>query len=205
MYENLVAFLLGKKTELSEEELNEFMELLVRAIDVEEEYSTLEKQSVIENIVNSVAVEDQNERVIISNAIENILEFDTNATESEESDNQDIFVDKSRDELPLKQRKVKRGNFGNRSESSIKKEELKAHLENSVIDVEEKQEKIDIQEDNCDNAKRVKPSENIAEETEKPSKIFGNKGESLAFEFDIGDLEENHQDGPSFSFKLDES
>lgn len=196
MYENLVAFLLGKKTELSEEELNEFMELLVKALDVEEEYSTLEKQSVIENIVNSVAVEDQNERVIISNAIENILEFDNAATESEESDNHDIFVDKSRDDLPLKQRKVKRGKFGNKSEISMKKEEETTKLEHT---------ECDVHEEHIDSSKKMKPNEVLADKAEKPSKIFGTKGESLTFDFDIGELEENHQDGPSFSFNLDES
>lgn len=108
MYENLIAFLLGRKGELTDEDLNEFVELLTRALDLAEEYSTLEKQAMIENIVDSVAVKDLQERRIISSAIENILDFQE---EKDSEASEDVFVEKSEENVPLKKRKVKRGQF----------------------------------------------------------------------------------------------
>lgn len=202
MYENIVAFLLGKKTELTEDDLNEFMELLIQALDVDEEYGALEKQSVIENIVDSVAVEDQSERNIISNAIESILQFEEESEKSEE----DIFADKSEEYVPLKNRKLRRGEFGkprqnsNETLAETKKNQIAEPIKeekksDSAVDKQKKRDSID------ETKKRAK-----IDKTEEPDDIFKIEEDPSypVFEFDIGDLEENHHDGPEFHFKLDE-
>lgn len=204
MYENLIAFLLGRKTELTEEDLNEFMELLVRALDVEEEYEALEKQAVIENIVDSVAVKDQNERKIISSAIENILEFEEESACSEESG--DIFADKSEEAVPLKMRKMKRGEFGRtgkdegkarkkaRAEAKNEAEAVKSNGEAANRKIEDTQKKV-----KANGESKVKPSQ-VFVENDTASKALN----CPHFDFEIGELEENHQSGPEFSFRLDE-
>lgn len=208
MYENIIAFLLGKKTELTEDDLNEFMELLIRALDVDEEYGALEKQSVIENIVDSVAVKDQNERDIISNAIENILQFDEESEKSEE----DIFVDESEEYVPLKNRKLRRGEFGKSKTTLVdSKEQLLEKKQDHSIKEEDEVDKPIKSDTSIDRQKK----KNSVDETKKrikieePNKIFKIEEDPdyPVFEFDIGDLEENnnqHHDGPEFHFKLDE-
>ncbi|ELA40943.1 uncharacterized protein VICG_02032 [Vittaforma corneae ATCC 50505] len=209
MYENLIAFLLGRKTELTEEDLNDFMELLVKALNVEEEYETLEKQTVIENIVDSVAIKDQNERKIISSAIENILELEEESTDTEESE--DIFADKSEDAVPLKMRKMKRGDFGRAKTEKDKrksKKEAKANDGNKMeAEADKNNGSIVVDKKIEENQKKAKVNE---EKEIKPSQIFVKDNIANAtlnypqFDFEIGELEENHQSGPEFSFRLDE-
>lgn len=113
MYENLLEFLMGKKSELTEEELNQFMELLCQAFDVTNEYHTLEKQQVIDNIIDTVNIKDLNERKVISSAIDNILQFDDGEISSSSYDDSSSCEGKntSEEHIPLKERKIKRGCF----------------------------------------------------------------------------------------------
>lgn len=191
MYENLVEFLLGKKSELSDEEMNEFMELLSKAMDVTEEYQELEKQSIIENIINSVAVKDTNERAVISDAIESILMFNENSSESQ--DDEDLFVDRSEMTEPLKSRKVKRGRF-NKSKESL--------IGDNTTPIEEQKDSQTIETDKC---KRLKSTATIEEDPSQIFKIENVMNKNLPeFDFDIGELEENHSVGPSFNFQIEE-
>lgn len=200
MYENLVAFLLGKKSELSHEEMNEFMELLCKAMNVSEEYQLLEKESIIENIINSVNVKDKDERAVISDAIGNILMFNESSSESQE---EDLFVDKSEINEPLKARKVKRGRFNKSKESILCENKEKI-----------KEDEVDIEENG--NNKKLKSGLYTHDNPSQIFKIEDNENDSKApvqealknfpeFDFEIGDLEDNQSKGPTFDFKLDES
>lgn len=197
MYENLIAFLLGKKNELTEDELNEFMELLVKALNVEEEYETLEKQAVVESIVDSVAIKDQNERRIISSAIENILEFEE--TSGDEESGKDIFMEKNEENVPLKMRKVKRGEFRKTKKEADKEANKEEISEVKPIDIKPEEPKGIEEQANNEKAREFKASQ-----------IFGKKSTEKedsnipGFNFELGELEEDHRSGPEFSFRLDE-
>lgn len=235
MYESLIAFLLGKKEELTEEELNEFMDLLVKAMDVYEEYETVEKQSFVEKIVDSVSINDQKERKVISNAIESILEFDEESEKSQTSD-KNLFKDESEDKkISLKNRKIKRGGFSNvkresnQSNNNINNNNINDdsnnNVNNNVSDDIIKVNKNIVKINNIDNNKNIDINNNIDNKVDikdqniikinqieslienkniKPSQIFQKEDNSIKFDFEIGELEENHQKGPDFLFKLDE-
>lgn len=201
MYENLVAFLLGKKSELTNEEMKEFMELLCKAMDVTEEFQILEKQSIIENIIDSVDVKDKVERAVISDAIENILMFDDASSDSESQEN--LFEDKSENNEPLKARKVKRGRFNKSKESLLPENEQVKEISHT--------EAISVEQNKCDDVK----STTVVQESTSPNQIFqidNTKIKSIqdteklpVFNFEIGELEENQFTGPSFEFDIDEN
>lgn len=208
MYEELIAFLLGKKSELSEEDLREFMDLLCNALEVSEECSTLEKHSIIENMVDSVDIKDKAERAVVSSAIENILQFDS---ESGEGSDESILIDKSEEEAPLRNRKVRRGNFGRAIAKSDAGGANNAGPEPKTIpgahDDEEKSKKIKTGRESGQNT--VRPSQIFS--LDKPERNISNttaphttEDASSRFGFEIGELEENHSEGPSFVFELDD-
>lgn len=192
MYEELIAFLLGKKSELSEEDLREFMDLLCNALEVSEECKTLEKHSIIENMVDSANIKNRTERAVVSGAIEKILQFHS---ESEEETSEDILEDRS-DETPLRNRKVRRGNFSRAPVGGAST----GGMDGS----------------NCREQSIIATSTHSGQNVAPPSQIFiepeGRSGFTALdtedgtkkFEFVIGDLEENHCEGPSFAFNLDE-
>lgn len=196
MYENLVAFLLGKKSELSNEEMREFMELLCNAMNLTEEFQTIEKESIIENIIDSVDVKDKLEREVISDAIENILMFEESSSDFESQEN--LFEDKSEKSEPLKARKVKRGRFNKSKESLISEtkpiEEAKS-VSTNLPENEQKLEKAD---------EEISPNQ-IFKLDNINSVNLSNVKDLPDFHFEIGELEENNFTGPSFDFNSDEN
>lgn len=197
MYENLVAFLLGKKSELSNEEMREFMELLCNAMNLTEEFQTIEKESIIENIIDSVDVKDKLEREVISDAIENILMFEESSSDFESQEN--LFEDKSeKSSEPLKARKVKRGRFNKSKESLISEnkqiEEAKP-MSTNLPENEQKLEKAD---------EEISPNQ-IFKLDNINSVNLSNIKDLPDFHFEIGELEENSFIGPSFDFNSDEN
>lgn len=205
MYEELIAFLLGKKSELSEEDLGEFMDLLCNALEVSDECKALEKHQIIENMVDSVNIRDKAERAVVSSAIENILQFHT---ESEEESDEDILIDKSEGEIPLRNRKVRRGNF---PRTSVKGDTSEANKANgprtAVCDAKEQNKKTKTGQESAPGA--IRPSQIFSldkseQNTQKTVTPHTAKDTDDQFKFEIGELEENHSEGPSFIFKLDD-
>ncbi|ORD93092.1 hypothetical protein ECANGB1_1324, partial [Enterospora canceri] len=52
MYEELIAFLLGKKEDFTDEDLNEFLRLLAETLSVAPEYEMFEKQAIVESMMD---------------------------------------------------------------------------------------------------------------------------------------------------------
>lgn len=102
MYEELIAYLLGKKNDFTDADLEEFIELLNNALEVTDEYELHRKQSVIENMVDCTAVEDKEERAAISTAIDSMLQLDC-------EDETDLFEDRHSNDVPLRSLKFTRG------------------------------------------------------------------------------------------------
>lgn len=223
MYENLIAFLLGKKDELTDEDLNEFIDLLNLALETTEEYEILEKTMIVDRMVDKAKISDKAERAAISEAIGNILQV-----EESESEELNIFNDTNETTTPLRSRKLKRGKFNksglwksedNKNETTINLE--KREFEDIFKDKDEthileedllKSTNTMLMDDSIPKRKNIVLFNNDKEPnipSEKPliSEIFSINSQETAenttkYKFEIGELEENHNEGPEVEFNL---
>jgi len=174
MYEKMISFLMNKKDQMTNDDVSEFLRYLADAFNVAEEFEILNKQSEVQNMIDSCSGIKAEENEFISNALENILHV------SSSSEN-DIFNDASNGEVPLRSRKIKRKSF---KKTEHAEEEGSTHVNDN-----QKVPKADN--------KRAKLNDG---ENDGSCKIYLNQ--SPEFEFEIGELEENHCEGPSFDFRL---
>lgn len=173
MYEKMISFLMNKKDQMSNDDVSEFLRHLADAFDVAQEFEILNKQSEVQNMIDSCSGIKAEENEFISNALENILHMSS-------SNEDDIFNDASNGEVPLRSRKIKRKSF---KQKEIAEDEGSRHVDDNqtVPKADNKRAKLnDGNKDSC--------------------KIDLNQ--SPEFEFEIGELEENHCEGPSFDFRL---
>lgn len=75
MYEELVAFLLGKKEEFTDEDLEEFMKLLADAFNAKPEYHLLEKFGLVESMMDKAEITSFEDRLIAGNKISSMFYF----------------------------------------------------------------------------------------------------------------------------------
>lgn len=224
MYEDLIQFLLGRKDELSEQDVEEFMDLLGRALEVHDYCQGLEKESVIESMVETVALKDRKEREAISSAIGSILHFEEE--DGSEHDG-DILDEKDDQVLPLRARKVRRGRFGGATEdpaenvgagtdaaprpspeAAKKRRTADALPENSIDRTMSGQAAASISDKAEEGpGQALSPGGSMAGKT--MSQIFSagllpSEDSGDQFRFELGELEEAHTDGPEFSFRIDD-
>lgn len=261
MYEELVAFLLGKKDEFTDDDLDKFIDLLNNALEITEEYDIHKKQFIIENMVDRTEVTDKEERAVITSAIDNILQLD------EGDEEVDLFEDKSDDDAPLRTRKFTRGAKGDRAtkegdagsvrSSSTRNSKTPASevrslggrepaapeegsLPSKKVRIDRAEEKGDGREQSSfveqedllksdfKTPEKKKPQVRFSELFASNKKFDGDvtkpqngdfpdggsrarqaasdKGNvSEEFKFEIGELEENHNEGPDFVFNTENS
>lgn len=140
MYEELIQFLLGKKEELTNDDMDEFIELLNDALETTEEYNIYTKQNIIEKIVDHVKITNTDERKVVKQSIDNILHVDIVA-----NDEVDLFDDVSEDSeasVPLRSKKFVRGkkcddNVSLRSKKFTRKPKDNSNLNNLRVNSSE--------------------------------------------------------------------
>ncbi|KAI4292596.1 hypothetical protein PAPHI01_1870 [Pancytospora philotis] len=115
MYEDLIAYLLGKKQEFTDDDLDEFIDLLNIALEITDEQELHRKQSIIENMVRHTQVTDRGEQAAITSAIDNILQF-----EEDDEDEMHLLDDKSESDSLLRSRKFVRGARGDRQSKAAR-------------------------------------------------------------------------------------
>ncbi|KAL6121356.1 hypothetical protein NUSPORA_01732 [Nucleospora cyclopteri] len=76
MYEQLLAFLLGKKSEFTKEDIDEFIKLLTDALEIVPEYQMIEKKYILDNPQEEAVYEESIKGNIVSNAIDKILNYE---------------------------------------------------------------------------------------------------------------------------------
>jgi hypothetical protein len=248
MYEDLIAYLLGKKMDITNDDLDEFMDILGRVLEISEEYGILEKQSIIEGMVDRAEIYDMEERKIVSNAIGNILQME------DCDDTVNLFEDLSNDshKAPLRSRKLNRGVFTRSkacrkekiqsvdcSESTTSAKVLKKTQDEPLAPKIAEQTEPQLNKfsdifskgitdtDLASSNENIKASENVISSPIEiePKKTFGeifsqkNSNESKSsngasntnpttdgiFQFELGDLSENHNEGPEFKFETEEN
>lgn len=273
MYEELIQFLLGQKGEFTEEDLDEFIDLLNKALYIVDDYDMYKRQSIIKNMVDHAKIVDKDEREAVSTAIDNILQLDVYSGEVN-------LFDDSNGAIPLRDRKFKRGKGGKVEERSsvttpLRSRKFTRGITNKVSKMKstdsDKNNQSNRESDQNDSKRLLKieksskkarilreegssfnnsvkastTTENIPEndntalkpviisiqpdliqkEEEKPeknkqsfSKLFSThkntvdidpedreKGSSEQFKFDIGELKDNHDEGPDYIFRTDDS
>ncbi|KAI5149769.1 hypothetical protein ENBRE01_1109 [Enteropsectra breve] len=173
MYEEIIAFLLGKKEEFTDDVLDEFIDLLVSALDVTQDYKILRKQALIESMVDTADLKDKFERRVVSDAIGNILHIETE--EIPQIEEKKTVVK----EIPLRNRKIVRG-VSTKNESSDKQAASVAEKRNTADEGEEsdkKRHKKDEAKEGTDNANYSAKNEDEAKE--RPNTEDNTKEEGL--------------------------
>lgn len=230
MYEDLIAFLLGKKEEFTDDDLDEFIDLLNKALEITEEYDIHRKQSIIENMVAHTNVKDGDERAIISTAIDNILQLDDFEGEA------GLLEDKEEARTPLRSRKFTRGRARaaqpareaaaeSQSDAATQADGVPATEPSSFVEQEDLLKSLNSDARMQENAGTEKPKVKFSELFAKkaasgaaaaPKATLGKSAVPPAkrqkelsteeYKFDIGELEEeNHYEGPDFVFNSEDS
>lgn len=249
MYEELIQFLLGKKEEFTEDDLDEFIDLLNKALDIVDEYDICRKQTIIENIITKADILDEDEAEAVSTALNNLL-ADKGPSSA------DLFDEQSAEDIPLRERRFRRGRGGKVAEKldnlpsdpSDTDEDPKPVRKTLNIGGSKKKARTDKTEADTEDTDRASqtaleshgkqlhrpgqqlPAQNTQRDENHPvsfSKLFGTipastsetvsrpiknnsavpeetRGVSAQFEFEIGELEENHNEGPEYHFGLDD-
>lgn len=208
MYEELVQFLLGKKDEFTEEDLDEFIELLNKALDIVDEYDICKRESIIENMVDNTNIVDKKERETVSKAIDNILQLDGYSNEVNLLENDKQTVVPLRDIKFLRRRGGVKTNGHEERKTSKTRDEQKRKRRKAKNE-EKKVERVGIVETKITAVSKENTSKkrqlNPVETTKKEIKESGeDKNTSSQFKFDIGSLEDNKNEGPEYKFKIDE-
>lgn len=200
MYQELISFLNIQKKKLTKEEADKFLKLLSQACGVEKEYKLLECEMKIgENKFSNEDIDVQ-KKELVSTAINNILKCEDEKKEEDEMDDH-IFIDESQGDIFTKPRKLKR---------VVKK-----------VTVEQTNKIIEFPKDICrqaPNSREIKQNWDGTDRTMKEEYKFDEEqcltfnfdannisqenedGLNNGFCFEVGELEEVHLDGPSYTF-----
>ena len=202
MYEGLIAYLLGKKEEFTDEDLDEFIDLLKGALEISEEYMMLEKQTIIESMVDKAELQNSEERTLATAAIDNILHL------KDCDEEEDIFKETEEEKIPLKDRKLVRRRFHKSSAPEGKDSVIPASKNEDASSITERsveaKDESPIPQKNKSQTKRGRELEDGAKRQDISGAVKKEASADGRFVFDIGDLDENHEDGPSFDFKTEE-
>ena len=226
MYEELIAFLLGKKDEFTDEDLNEFMSLLVKALDLSPEYEILEKQTLVENMMDTAQINSEEERFIIGTKLNKILRIEhiddittrkrptriakfTNSTEklfnSRRPLNERLGESSTQNNTVLSSHvpttKIHNNNVLNSD-----------HIQNETtpnIKFDDSDKLINVFLNNFSKTKFNDSVDNVLNTTNNISDnenntIIGSAKKEREFHFDIESLEDNQNSGPEFFFDLDD-
>lgn len=226
MYEELIAFLLGKKDEFTDEDLNEFMSLLIKALDLSLEYEILEKQTLVENMMDTAQISSEEERFIIGNKLNKILRIEHIDDISTRKRPTRIAKFTSSTEKLFNSRRPLNERL---AESSVQSNTISSsHLSNTKIHNNNTSDNNHIQNDTKSNIKfddseklvnvflnnfsKTKFNDSIDNILNTTNNINDNENNTitvstkkgLEFHFDIESLEDNQNSGPEFFFDLDD-
>jgi len=169
MYEELIAFLLGKREEFTDDDLDNFIELLSQALEISEDYSTIKKQHIIDSMMDRAEIRDNYTRSAVSSAIGNILRLDWIEDEGENNE-----AAREEKDTPLRSRKFMRG-ARPRTDDEVHKINSNMNIleESKVFEQEDllRSDKDLLQGGADTEEKRMKIAEGGAERI-KPSEIF---------------------------------
>ncbi len=226
MYEELVQFLLGKKEEFTEVDLDEFIDLLNKALDIVDEYDICKREAIIENMVDNTNIIDKEERKTVSKAIDNILQLEECEEMSMDSQKEvsvplrnikfsrhkgGIIEEECSDDKKRSNEKFdkKKKNKKKKTERKLRREERKNKKNKegntNIVSIEPVNKKpclenteVSVKEHSAEENNLTLPVSNDKNTKKNTSNTIGQ------FKFDIGSLEENNYEGPEYEFNIDE-